>query len=394
MPLEATMVVIDNSEYMRNGDYAPTRFEAQRDAVNVIFQTKTDSNPESTVGVMTMAGKGPEVLVTNTKDLGQVLQGLHLAAQKIGGSVDLTTAINVAGLALKHRENKNLRQRILVLLGSPLEGEAADEKAMIKLAKKLKKNNVAVDVVCFGDAIEDVSEAMSEDAQEEGRGVLRKFVDNVNSSDNSHLVQIPPHASRLLSDSIMGSAVLAADRGAMIPEELREGGDGGGGAAGASNDFEFGIDPSLDPELAMALRLSMQEAQAREAAEASSSAAAAAAAAAAASSSTAAAIATPPVAATSSSNTTVTPATTGAPAQEEDIDAEMDPELAAALAMSREEAGMDIDEDSEMKDGEDDADDDEEYDDDEDEDEAIARAIEMSMQGNQQGGEPKEGEKK
>jgi len=58
MPLEATMIIIDNSEYMRNGDYQPTRFEAQSDAVNVVFQTKIDSNPENTVGIMTMAGKG------------------------------------------------------------------------------------------------------------------------------------------------------------------------------------------------------------------------------------------------------------------------------------------------------------------------------------------------
>lgn len=57
MPLEATVMIIDNSEYMRNGDYQPTRFDAQSDAVNVIFQTKTDSNPENTVGIMTSAGK-------------------------------------------------------------------------------------------------------------------------------------------------------------------------------------------------------------------------------------------------------------------------------------------------------------------------------------------------
>jgi 26S proteasome regulatory subunit N10 len=57
MPLEATMMLIDNSEYMRNGDYAPTRFEAQSDAVTTVFGRKIDSNPENTVGVMTMAGK-------------------------------------------------------------------------------------------------------------------------------------------------------------------------------------------------------------------------------------------------------------------------------------------------------------------------------------------------
>jgi len=52
------MMIIDDSEYMRNGDYLPTRFGAQADAVNTIFRTKIDSNPENTVGIMTMAGKG------------------------------------------------------------------------------------------------------------------------------------------------------------------------------------------------------------------------------------------------------------------------------------------------------------------------------------------------
>lgn len=58
MPLEATMMIIDNSEYMRNGDYQPTRFSAQSDAITTVFQTKIDSNPENTVGIMTMASKG------------------------------------------------------------------------------------------------------------------------------------------------------------------------------------------------------------------------------------------------------------------------------------------------------------------------------------------------
>ena len=63
MPLEATMMLIDNSEFMRNGDYIPTRFDAQRDAVTTVFSTKTDSNPENTVGVMTMAGKGYDIIM-------------------------------------------------------------------------------------------------------------------------------------------------------------------------------------------------------------------------------------------------------------------------------------------------------------------------------------------
>lgn len=168
------MMVIDNSEYMRNGDYAPTRFDAMVDALNIVFQTKTDTNPENTVGLMTLAGRGPEVLVTHTRELGQVIAGAHLTRNKISGAVDIATAVNVAQLALKHRQNKNLRQRIVLFLGSPLEGPNDDEKNLVKLAKRLKKNNIAVDIVAFGDGIE-----------EGETSVLKTFIDNVNSSDNS-----------------------------------------------------------------------------------------------------------------------------------------------------------------------------------------------------------------
>ena len=35
------------------------------------------SNPENTVGVLTMAGKGVRVLVTPTADLGKILSSMH-----------------------------------------------------------------------------------------------------------------------------------------------------------------------------------------------------------------------------------------------------------------------------------------------------------------------------
>lgn len=38
---QATMICIDNSEWMRNGDYIPSRFQAQSDAVNLICGAKT-----------------------------------------------------------------------------------------------------------------------------------------------------------------------------------------------------------------------------------------------------------------------------------------------------------------------------------------------------------------
>ncbi|KAI0043168.1 hypothetical protein FA95DRAFT_1563586 [Auriscalpium vulgare] len=322
MPLEATMVVLDNSEYMRNGDYPPTRYGAQSDAVTTITRTKIDSNPENTVGVMTMANKGPEVLVTHTKELGQVLTALHTVSDRLGGTASIPTAIAIAQLALKHRQNKNLRQRVILFVGSPLEDTSPEaERSLVRLAKKLKKNNVAIDVVAFGDGVEEAGEG--------GHSILRAFVEAASSSDNSHYIGVVP-GPHILSDALLSSPILAGDRG--IPDEAMGEIAGDGPAPAGGGSFEFGVDPSLDPELAMALRMSMEEEQARQQAQT------------AASSSTA-----PPAAAATQ------PAE---PSEEED-----DALLQQALALSE---GRDV----EMADGEELS-----------EEEMIARAIEMSMRG-------------
>ncbi|KAF9163435.1 hypothetical protein DFQ27_002421 [Actinomortierella ambigua] len=225
MVLEATILV---------GDYTPTRLEAQTDAVNLLFQAKTQSNPENTVSLMTMAGKSPEVLVTFTSDVGKILTALHNV--KIGGEVSFSTGVQVAHLALKHRQNKNQRQRIIVFAGSPVE---EDEKSLVRLAKKLKKNNVAVDIVNFGEEAENTTK-------------LEAFIAAVNNNENSNLVTVPP-GPHLLGDILASSAILAGEDG-QVPAFVSSGG----------GNFEFGVDPNLDPELALALRISLEEERARQ----------------------------------------------------------------------------------------------------------------------------------
>lgn len=113
----------------------------------------------------------------------------------------------------------------------------------MKLAKKMKKNNVSIDFVSFGELDEDVSKK------------LGAFNENVKGGDGSHLTTIAP-GPYLLSDQLLASPILNGEGG----------GAGGAGAAeggGASDGFEFGIDPSIDPELALALRMSMEEEKAR-----------------------------------------------------------------------------------------------------------------------------------
>ncbi|KAL8951135.1 MAG: hypothetical protein Q9222_002879 [Ikaeria aurantiellina] len=240
MVLEATMIVVDNSESSRNGDYVPSRWEAQSDAVNLIFSAKTQANPESSVGLMSMGGKGPEVLVTLTTDFGKVLEGIHRT--KIRGSNHLATGIQIAGLALKHRQNKSQRQRIIVFTCSPI-GES--EKDLVRLAKRMKKNNISIDFIAFGDL------------EEENTKKLQAFNESIKGGDGSHLAIIPPGPS-LLSDTLVTTPILSADGVAPRGGPEEGGADGGGGG------FEFGVDPSTDPELALALRMSMEEEKARQ----------------------------------------------------------------------------------------------------------------------------------
>jgi len=256
MVLEAVMIVVDNSESSRNGDYTPTRYEAQQDAVSMIFSAITQGNPESSVGLMSMGGKGPEVLVTLTTDHGKILDGLHRTKSKIRGSAHLATGIQIAGvsitgflcserklnyllkLALKHRENKLQKQRIIIFNCSPI---PEDEKTLVKLAKKMKKLGVSIDFIAFGEIEDDVTKK------------LQAFNENVKGGDGSHLVIIPPGPG-LLSDQLVTSPILNGDGSGGVGGM---GGTGDGGDGGQA--FDFGVDPSMDPELALALRMSMEE---------------------------------------------------------------------------------------------------------------------------------------
>nr|XP_054766395.1 26S proteasome non-ATPase regulatory subunit 4-like [Lytechinus pictus] len=235
MPLESTVVCVDTSEYMRNGDFLPTRIQAQQDAVNLVCLSKTRSNPENTVGLITLSDV--KCLVTMTTDVGRILARLHQVSPN--GTLSFITGIRVAHLALKHRQGKNHRMRIVAFVGSPVENE---EKELVKMAKKLKKEKVSVDLINFGE------DTLNTDK-------LTAFINTINGNEGtgSHLVTIPP--GTLLSDALMNSPIIVGEDGSGAVPGLP-------GATGG--EFEFGFDPSTDPELAMALRISMEEQRQRQ----------------------------------------------------------------------------------------------------------------------------------
>lgn len=134
--------------------------------------------------------------------------------------------------------------RIVAFIGSPI---GLDEKEIIKLAKRLKKEKVNVDVVSFGEEVKIKIQITRKTLkvinfiihkQAENSDVLTAFVNTLNGKDGggSHLIAVPPGSH--FSEALVSSPVI-------------QGEDGAGGAGLGGSGYEFGVDPNEDPELAL-----------------------------------------------------------------------------------------------------------------------------------------------
>lgn len=252
--LEATVLCVDNSQYSRNGDFPRTRFEAQIDAIEYIFQAKRNSNLENTLALISSAGTStPQVLSTFTSQFGKLLSGLNDTVIS-GEHIHFVNTIEMAVLTLKHRQNKLQHQRIIMFVCSPLQ-LSIEKDSLSNVANLLKEKKIALDVINFGEIDDNTT-------------ILTEFIDNLNRNNTagddskSHLLTVRP-GPRLLYEHIATSPIILEENGSMMAGSV--GGMMDGSVDGGNGGFmDFGVDPELDPELAMALRLSMEEEQQRQ----------------------------------------------------------------------------------------------------------------------------------
>lgn len=222
---EACFLCLDNTDYMRNGDYFPTRHFAMLEVANLLVSAKMQLNAENTIGFLTSGGDACKVFETLTMDLDRVLASL--TEVKMSGRVShFSAALRIAALALSHRANPLSEKRIVVFVGSPIKETVGELEA---LAKKLRKDEVAVDVILFG--------------APENEERLSLFVSKVEKQGNSVFIHIPAGAN--LTAVLMDSQVFTSQSGQSSDR-------GPGGMPG------FQVDPNVDPELEMALRMSME----------------------------------------------------------------------------------------------------------------------------------------
>jgi len=227
-------VCLDCSEYMRNGDFNPTRFEAQKEAAALIWQSKLGGHPETAVGLMSMGLGGKAQIVRScTTEAGELQSVTSKLSMK--GESNFLIGLHTAQLALKHRINKNAAQRIVMFVGSPIQGK---KKQIIQAAKKLKKNKVSVDIINFGE-------------HKDNTTLLEDFYKHVNQGDSCNLLNVERGAK--LGNVVQTSPIILGAQEPVPQAAQNVGGDLGGA-----------IDPNMDPELAMAIRISLEESKQRE----------------------------------------------------------------------------------------------------------------------------------
>lgn len=141
-----------------------------------------------------------------------------------------------------------------MFVGSPVaDASSAESNSELKaLGTQLRRNNIALDLIGIGE-------------NENNAAAFQVLIDAANKDGNSRLMMVPAGVlpSEMLSTSpiMMGDLVDAG--GAGVGGAGGAGGAGAGAAGGGFANFG-GIDPSMDPELAEAMRLSMEEARAAQ----------------------------------------------------------------------------------------------------------------------------------
>lgn len=157
------------------------------------------------------------------------------------GFAKLFAALKIGQLALKHRQDKTQRQRIVTFVGHPI-AETPDECKM--LGKLLKKNNVALDVINF--------------AHPENVPKIEALVEACNNEENSHFLDVPLGINNLF-DVLFTSPILIPNEDGGQPSQSMGGNAGGAGPAQMNFDQLY----QNDPELAEVLKISAQEAKER-----------------------------------------------------------------------------------------------------------------------------------
>ena len=177
------------------------------------------------------------MLVTLTSEQSKLHHALSSVRFEGQQHCNYASALQVAQLILKNRQNSNQHQRIVLFVGSPLLLGSQDLAAIGKL---LKKNGVALDIISFAHVADNeailnglLASVAGLDPKRAKDNILEALLDDPNCE--CHLLTVA-QPGQSLTDALVNSSVLVGSDGS-IP-------------AGT-----FAMDDDMDPELALVILL-------------------------------------------------------------------------------------------------------------------------------------------
>lgn len=194
MTAEVTYIIMDTStKLMLNTKMIKNQYEGLRTYV----VTKIQSNPENTVGVISMGDDFFGVLASHTRDYTKILYYAKDFAC-FGGAMQLGSALHMAFVSLCR--SAPMKRRVVVFAGGDL---TRPMEVLVRIGYGAKMESIALDVVQFGSDDKDAR--------------LEAMVAAANNDDNSHFLHVPPGSS--ISDILLSDPTFVT--GVSLEKEER-----------------------------------------------------------------------------------------------------------------------------------------------------------------------------
>ena len=205
---QTLMILLDNTLFMQNQDYLPSRFVLEKEAVSSIVGKVLQSS-ESSIGIAPLAQLEHNYMLTPTSTKAHL--DTFISRLKLSDNIQLDKVFQRSKIALASRNESE--KKMILFFGADVEGMEFD-RTLLDLTRNIRdmlSAGIRVSVVLFGEKAE----------------LLRELISGELEGESFEVVSVG--AEDVFFDSVMGV---------------------------------IGIDPSGledDPELAMALSLSLAE---------------------------------------------------------------------------------------------------------------------------------------
>jgi 26S proteasome regulatory subunit N10 len=177
-------ILLDNTSFSIDGDFFPTRLDAQKLTVERYAQYLFSVSPSSEIALATLSSAQFGARISFTKACHRLIPAMTSITSSTG-VILLATAIQWAIIALRHTQSE--MRRILAFIGGP--HDIVDEMVASEIAQLLSDAKVFLDLVVFGPDVDHIP-------------LLKRLANGVGCV----FLEVP-RSNTVLSDDVLASSI-------------------------------------------------------------------------------------------------------------------------------------------------------------------------------------------